>query len=612
MASESYSKNGNHEISIITDINEAYENKTKASTAAVWRALIANIGIAVIKFISWTFSFSSTMLAESIHSAADSFNSLCLLIGLKRGSKPADMLHPYGYGLEANIWALFACILMLGGTAVSLYSGFNRFFYGHGETVELLEHYNLVAVTLVVSILFEMWAVLSASIAVVEEAEVKVKNRIDAFLKSFKYIKIIKSPTTKFVWYEDTAALIGVTVALIALTISKYFVSENMAHIPDAIASLIIGIILFALAVYLLKHNINTLTGAGAGPQIEEMIKDIAEGVHGVSQLHDLKTMDMGPSGLIVTLKIEVDPETQVKDADNIAERVEDKIREKVKEISHVSIEIQARDIEEDWAETFQKHINEGKETGILKPYEAKMLSKFFDFTDTVVHEIMVPRTEVVFVAADSDIKYLIELIINSGHTRIPLYKDNIDNIIGVINAKDVLRAVKENNGNNLGLESLAREIPLVPENKSISDMLKDFTSKKTQIAAVIDEHGGVAGIVTIEDILEEIVGEIYDEFDIVQTPEIVKLDEKTLDVASKISIYDLNDRFDLDLPTEDFQTVGGYVFGLLGREPEEGDEVEDNNIKFVVKNMDGHKIVRVSMYKEDGFIDEQALEDEV
>lgn len=613
MSSDSYSN-------IDSDSNQIYftsknnsdiqQTEMVVSEQAVWRALFANLGIAGIKLVCWFFSRSSAMLSEAIHSGADSFNSLCLLVGLKRGSKPADKFHPFGYGLEANIWALFACILMLVGTAVSIYNGYDRLFHGYKHVDDLLNNYHFIVIALFISILFEIFAVASASLAVVEEAEITVKNSLEAFLKSFKYINHIKSPTTKFVWYEDTAALTGVIIALIAVTVSKFFMPPAMAYIPDAVASIIIGLMLLALAVYLLKNNMSFLTGVAAKPQVEEMIKDIASKVNGISQVHELKTMDMGTSGLIVNMEIEVDPETQVKDADDIADRLEERIREKVKNIAHVTIEVQADDTEENWNEKFVKVVEEGKERGVLKPREARMFSKFFDFTNTVVWEVMIPRTEVEFIDAEAPVDELIDLIISSGHTRIPVYKDDIDDIIGVINAKDVLKVLKNCEDRDcIKIADLAREITIVPENKSISDMLNEFSSSKSQIAAVVDEHGGVAGIVTVEDILEEIVGEIWDEYD-VRIPEIIKIDENTLNILSKMDIYDLNERFNLDLPTEDFQTIGGLVFGLLGREPEVGDRVEAGEIAMKVESMDGHKIVRVILYKSDGFIDKQANEE--
>ncbi|MFA6988754.1 MAG: cation diffusion facilitator family transporter, partial [Candidatus Gastranaerophilaceae bacterium] len=497
MIPDSYD-NSENKIYITTESQKDNTPEKSVSTAAVWRALLANIGIAGIKLFCWFISRSSTMLSEAIHSGVDSFNSICLLVGLKRGSKPADKLHPYGYGLEANIWALFACILMFIGTVVSIYSGIKRFMYNHEEVLILLENYNLIALTLGGSIIFEGWALSSASKAVLKEAEERYSNDLNAIQKSFDFIKKIKSPTTKFVWYEDAAALLGVVIAFAALSISKFLLPAELAYIPDAIASIIIGFILFSLAIYLIKFNINSLTVAAAAPQIETLINEIAKSVHGVSRVLDLRTIDMGPSGLIISMKIEVEPETQVKDADDIAEKVEKKVREGIKNISHVTIEMQAYDTEDTWEDKFEKIIEEGKQNNLLTKEEAKMLSKFYNFTNTVVYEIMIPRTEVTFVDVDTDIKSLIEIIIDSGHTRIPVYKDNVDNVIGVINAKDVLKAVKENGHEDFDIEKLVREITIVPENKPISQMLSEFSSKKSQLAAIVDEHGGVAGIITV------------------------------------------------------------------------------------------------------------------
>ncbi|MEI7474070.1 MAG: cation diffusion facilitator family transporter [bacterium] len=590
--------------------NKDFSKDNVYSKKAVWKALGANLGIAAIKLVCWYISKSSAMLSESIHSATDGFNSVCLLVGLERCSRPADRFHPFGYGLEANIWALFASLLMLMGTGVSLFYGFDHLINGNEHLAGLIyKNYIIIAITLLGSIAFEIWAVTSASIAVLEEANIEYKNSIDAVIQSFSHITSIKSPTTKFVWFEDTAALVGVLAAFVALTIAK-FLPPAFVYIPDAIASIFIGLILLSLALYLLTHNVNALTGASAKPQTEEMIRTIANSVNGISQVHDLKTMDMGPSGLIVNMEIEVDPETQVKDADDIADKLEQRIRAKIDNIAHVTIEVQADETEEDWEEKFQKLIEEGKAKGVLKSRESKMLSNFFDFTNTVAWESMIPRIDVDFISSDASINDLIDLIIDSGHTRIPVYKENIDNIIGVVNAKDLLKAMKDKNKEEIKIEELTREITIVPENKPVSDMLNDFIRNKSQISAVVDEHGGVAGIITMEDVLEEIVGEIWDEYD-VQVDEIIKIDENSISVFSKMNIYDLNERFNLDLPTEDFQTIGGYIFGLVGREPEIGDEVEASGLTMKVENMDGHKITRVILYKADGFQDVQALEEE-
>ena len=591
-------------------INENDKNKIiRSKSKAVVRAFLANIGIALVKLLCFFVSKSSAMLAEAIHSGVDSFNSICLWIGLKRGSRPADSAHPFGYGLEANLWAMFASLLMLVGAGVAIFHGGEKFFNPHGME-ELLKNYNYIAFALLVSMCFEAWAVSSAVNAVLEEAQVVEKNIFKRFLISLKYIRKIQSPTSKFVWYEDTAAFLGVVIALIALTLSKFVMPSNLAHIPDAIASIIIGCILLYLAFYLLKNNVNSLTVQSAEPRVEEIIRNVASTIHGISQVVELKTMDLGTSGLVVNITIEVDPETQMKDADDIADMLERKIKNHVKNINDVTIELQAHDEEDNWEQKLDKLILEGERIGAIDNHEASMLSNFFSFANTVVKEVMVPRTEIVFASVDESIYEIADIIINSGHTRLPLYEDNVDNIIGVINAKDVLKVIKNNNiGDDFSIKSLARDILIVPENKFISDLLSDFTSSKNQIAAIMDEHGGIVGIVTIEDIIEEIVGEIYDEFDKIEMPEIVRIDENTLSVASKTSIDDINEKFDQDIPNEDFQTIGGYVFGLLGREPELNDVVEDKNITYTILELDGIKIQRIKMQKNTPFVDKNDVD---
>lgn len=589
------------------------EKSNHLKFSAVIRAFLANISIALIKLISWYFTKSAAMFAEAVHSSVDSFNSICLMIGLKRGSRPADGVHPFGHGLETNIWTIIACILMFLGSAVSLLSAYNKLFHNdYEEIMIMINNYEILAIILVASILFESWAVNSAVNAVLDESKVKHINPVIDFFKSMKYVHKINTPTTKFVWYEDVVALTGVVVAFIAVSISKFVLPQGLAHIPDGIASGFIALMLLFLAGYMLKNNVNLLTGLSAEPQVEEVIKQIAENLHCVSCVKELKTMNMGTSGLIVNIKIEVDPEMQVKEADDISEMVERKIREHFNNISHVSVEIDSDDAEENWENKFDKIIEEAEKIEVFDDKEADMLSNFYSFSQTVVKEIMIPRPKVTFMDVEDSLDTLIDLIIESGHTRIPLYEDTVDNIIGVINAKDALRALRDkvNEQEDFQIKSLAREIMIIPENKFISDLLNDFTSAKNQIAAVVDEHGGIAGIVTVEDIIEEIVGEIYDEFDEAPIPELIKIDDYTLNVSSQIDIEDINEKYDLDIPNEDFQTLGGYVFGLLGREPEIGDKVEDRNLSFEVIELDGIRISRVIMKKDTPFADKEEKEE--
>ena len=578
---------------------------------AVLRAFAANVGIAFVKFVGWWFTKSSAMLAESVHSGVDSFNSICLLIGLKRGTRPADDEHPYGYGLETNIWTVLASILMLGGACVAFWSAFEKIFINISGSQDLINNYHILAVILLTSAFFEGWAVNSAVKAVLKESEVQRTNFIVDFFKSLKYVHNITTPTTKFVWYEDVIAFTGVLIAFISVSISKFVLPLSMAHIPDGIASMLIACMLIFMAIYMFRNNINLLTGQSAEPHTELVIRRIANSLHGVVKVKELKTIDMGTSGIIVNITIEVEPEIQVKDADDIAEMLERKIKDNVKNISHVSVEIESDDVEENWEDKFDKIIHEGEKISVLDNNEANMLSNFASFAQTVVDEVMVPRNKVVFADTKDDLRSLMDIIIDSGHTRIPVYEGTVDNIIGVINAKDVLKIVRDNNGmeiENFDIKSLVREILIVPENKFVSDMLSDFTSTKNQIAAVIDEHGGIAGIVTIEDIIEEIVGEIYDEFDEAPVPEIIVVDDNNLNVSAQTPIEDINERFDLDIPLEDFQTIGGYVFGLIGREPEINDVVENKNLNFKVLELDGHVISRVLMTKSTPFDDMEKI----
>ena len=571
------------------------EKRTKVM--AVVRAFVANVGIAAIKFVCAFMSHSSAMFSEAVHSSIDTFNSICLMVGIRRGSRPADSEHPYGYGLETNVWTLFAAIFMLGGTFSAIWGGVQKLLNGTPDGI--LNNFSYIAATLILSIFFESWAVHSATDAVLAEYNVPKKNIFSDFFESVKLVGKINSPTTRFVWLEDVSALSGVIVALVSLSTAKFFMPSKIA-IFDGIASLIIGCILFLLAFYLLKNNVNFLTGKAAEPQVEEIIRETAKNIHGITNIHELKTINMGVSGLIINMQIEVDSKIPVKDADDIADMLERKIRKKIKNIQHVTIEMFAQDAEDNWEEKLAKVTDEGQKIGAIDNREAKMLSNFSSFANTVVREIMVPRTDVVFVNTENTLDEIADTIIESGHTRLPVYQDNFDNIIGIVNAKDVLKYYK--NGEEFNIQKCIRDISIVPENKFISDLLNDLITSKNQVAAVVDEHGGIAGIATIEDILEEIVGEIYDEFDEVDNDELIKVKDNVLDLDAKYEIGELNEKYDLDIPTDDFDTIGGYVFGLLGREPEIGDVIEDRNISYKVLELDGIRISRIEMTKDTPF----------
>jgi len=233
--------------------------------------------------------------------------------------------------------------------------------------------------------------------------------------------------------------------------------------------------------------------------------------------------------------------------------------------------------------------ISSSTSSGVLDPQEREYLNNVFDFGDTMAREIMVPRPDIEALPYDAPLEELVDRAAFGRYTRYPVYKDDLDHILGAVHVKDLFRAAKEN-GENFVLDPLIRDCLVVPENKLIEDILQEFQKRKLQMAIVIDEWGSVEGLITIEDILEEIVGEIQDEFD---EPEaaIEPIGDNTYAIDGRIPISDVNDYFNLDLPTEDFDTIGGYVLGSLGRPPEPGDTVEVEHGTLRVKSVDGPRV---------------------
>ncbi|MGD9580501.1 MAG: transporter associated domain-containing protein, partial [Vampirovibrionia bacterium] len=500
-----------------------------------------------------------------------------------------------------------------GSACVSIYWGITRLTI-NTDVSELYLHFNWIAAALVCSVMFEVWAINNASKAILAESDIESKNPITCFLMSVSRVNKVKSPTTRFVWYEDTAALTGVLIALVALMSSRYLVDYKYAHIPDGVASLLIGFILLFLAIYLFKNYLSNL-GAAAKPQIEQIIKEVTLNVNNIIEVNDLKTMDMGASGLIVNMEIEVEPEIQVKDVDDITEKIEAKLKQKLPNISHVNIEVQADETENNWRVRFKSLIDEGIKNEIINHQEAKILENFYEFTETTVEEIMVPRTEINCLGINSSIDNLVKLVIETGHTRIPIYEDSVDNIIGLIHSKDLLKIYQnrienhENPQSELDLRSLLRSLPIVPINKPISKMLNEFITNKIQMALIADEHGGIDGLVTIEDLLEEIFGEIWDEYD-VETVDIKRIDKNSVLLSAKVNIEEINERYDLDIPSEEFNTIGGYIFGILGRVPKINDEIKVDSCIFTVDKMNSYKLQYIKLYNPLGLVDKVEQEE--
>jgi putative hemolysin len=233
-----------------------------------------------------------------------------------------------------------------------------------------------------------------------------------------------------------------------------------------------------------------------------------------------------------------------------------------------------------------------GHETGEIEVGERELLHSVFEFTDTVAREVMTPRVDVDAMPLRSDPTEVVKLIQESGHSRIPLYEDTDDQIVGIIHAKDLFGAML--NGKAPNLKTLMRPALFVPENKSLHELLAEMRQVRSQMAVVQDEFGGTAGIVTIEDIVEELVGDIIDEYD-VEEPEIVEAAGGWL-VDARTHLDDLNSATGADFQSEEFDTIGGYVFGLFGRQPKLGDQVEYDGWRFIVAESDGRRIGRLKL----------------
>jgi len=229
---------------------------------------------------------------------------------------------------------------------------------------------------------------------------------------------------------------------------------------------------------------------------------------------------------------------------------------------------------------------------GEIEDEERKMIRAVFDLEETAVREIMTPRTDFVAADADSNVHDVVRLIISRGYSRIPIYDDNLDNIVGIIYAKDLFRYLAEDRLPKQ-LRDVARTAFFVPESKRLDDLLTDMRKQRVHMAIVVDEYGGTAGLVTIEDLVEEIVGEIEDEYDRVEHP-IVQVSEDEALLDGRVSIWDVNELFGSDIEAEDFDTVGGCVFHMLGRVPAVGDVVDADGLTLTVLSVDGHRVRRV------------------
>ncbi len=226
--------------------------------------------------------------------------------------------------------------------------------------------------------------------------------------------------------------------------------------------------------------------------------------------------------------------------------------------------------------------------------FETKdMIRGIVELSDTSVKEVMVPRIDVIFLSKEAPVKEMLDSIIECGHSRFPIYEGTIDNVVGILYAKDLLKYSE--NLENININAILRKPYFVPESKRLDTLLKEFKRRHVHIAVAVDEYGGVSGIVCMEDIIEEIVGDIQDEFDH-EVEDVFKIDENIYRCEGRINIDDLNDQLAINLPTTDFDTLGGFVFDLFGKIPVKYEKVTYNSIDFIIQEMDGHKIKTIKL----------------
>ncbi|HEX7974536.1 MAG TPA: hemolysin family protein [Anaerolineales bacterium] len=249
-------------------------------------------------------------------------------------------------------------------------------------------------------------------------------------------------------------------------------------------------------------------------------------------------------------------------------------------------------------------------EGGVVEADESEMLHAVFDFGELIVRQVMIPRTEVVAVEADTPLPEIISLVSESTYTKFPVYEENLDQIIGIVHVKDLLSAIQSvkepaKNGqtsastdpssSNYTARDIAREPIFVPETIPVNALLHQFRNNRQHIAIVMDEYGGTAGLVTLEDLLEEIVGEVSDPFDVF-TPEIQRQPDGSVLVDGMTLIEEVNHQLNLDLKDPNYDTIAGYVLGKLGRIPRVSDVVESDGVRVRVEEMDGLRIARLSI----------------
>ena len=246
----------------------------------------------------------------------------------------------------------------------------------------------------------------------------------------------------------------------------------------------------------------------------------------------------------------------------------------------------------EDLEREIQEIIDVGEERGLISRREGELIESIFEFKDTLVREVMVPRLEIIGVERHTPLNQIIALVLEKGHSRLPVFDSDIDHIKGILLAKDLLE-FWQTPEETWDLDRVLRPAYFIPESKKISDLLRDLVERKTQIAVVIDEYGGTAVLITLEDILEEIVGEIYDEYDRME-PRLIPEEDGSVLVDARLDVEELMDHFGLPRPEGKFESVGGLLIHLLGRVPQINDQVAVGHLELLVVAADERRAKQV------------------
>jgi CBS domain containing-hemolysin-like protein len=239
--------------------------------------------------------------------------------------------------------------------------------------------------------------------------------------------------------------------------------------------------------------------------------------------------------------------------------------------------------------------VSRSTQQGQIDESERELIDKVFVFGDKDVADVMVAKPDVAAVSVELQPEEALAVVLDSPYTRFPVYRESLDDIVGVLHVRDLFSAIHDRGLAGLDLEQLLRPAYVVPETKDLASLLQEFRRTNSHFAVVVDEYGAMVGIATLEDLLEEIVGEIEDEFDVPEEP-VEQIGEDSYRVDGMFSIDDFNERFGTELPEEDFHTVAGFVFGQLGRAPEPGDDVSYNGMRFDVLEVEGNRIERIAV----------------